>query len=200
MTDKTRKYPWGDVEIIDTPGIYAGRTNHDEETLEQVAKSDLLVFVVSNNLFNPQGGAFFQELIHEMQRVGQVMLLINKMSCTPETLKKSILEVIEPYHPDDFFTSFVDAKDYLDAQIEEDEEESAYMLEESNFRIFHSNFVRFIEKNRLNSKLTTPLHKSTQLLEKARIFLSTEEGLSRDLLELLRRKSRVSTHLCRKLG
>ncbi|MFZ7910113.1 GTPase domain-containing protein [Bacillus cereus] len=195
MTDVTETYNWEEVEIIDTPGIYAGRLDHDRRTMEQISKSDLLVFVVSNELFNPQGGAFFRKLTHDMQRSGQIILVINKMSReagTPKTLEKSILEVIDPYHPKDFYTSFIDANCYLEAQLEEDdEEEKEYLEKKSNFSSFLDSIQNLIANNQLTARLLTPLHKSSEVLEKTLNYLSTDNKNERDLLELLRRKANL---------
>lgn len=60
-TDKVTEYQWNEVLLIDTPGIYAGRNDHDDITLKKISDSDLLVFVVPNELFNPQGGDFFKK-------------------------------------------------------------------------------------------------------------------------------------------
>ncbi|WP_061810463.1 GTPase domain-containing protein [Rossellomorea vietnamensis] len=193
MTDAAEKYEWENVEIIDTPGIYAGRTDHDEKTLDQISKSDLLVFVVSNELFNPEGGALFRKLLFDMQRSGQMMLVINKMSRevgTPEILEKTILEVIDPYHPSDFYTSFVDANYYLEAQLEEEDvEEKEYLEEKSNFNSFIASLERLIAANQLTARLVTPLHRGAEVLEKSLNHLGTDNKGERDLLELLRRKA-----------
>lgn len=116
LTDRTERYLWDELLLIDTPGIFAGRNDHDEVTLDQISKSDLLVFVVSNELFNPQGGVFFRKLAFELQRQGQMILVVNKMvreSGSPVTLTKSLLKVMEPAHPDDFYTCFIDSDSYL---------------------------------------------------------------------------------------
>jgi GTPase SAR1 family protein len=195
MTDATETYDWENVEIIDTPGIYAGRTDHDAKTLDQISKSDLLVFVVSNELFNPQGGAFFRKLVFDLQRSGQVMLVINKMSReagAPKVLEKSLLEVIDPYHPEDFYISYIDANYYLDAQLEEDdEEEKEYLEEKSNFDSFIISLQRLIASNQLTVRLLTPLHRSAEVLEKTLNYLSTDNTSERHLLELLRRKANL---------
>ncbi|WRP05652.1 GTPase [Rossellomorea aquimaris] len=195
MTDITQSYEWDNVEIIDTPGIYAGRLDHDSKTLDQISKSDLLVFVVSNELFNPQGGAFFRKLIHDMQRTGQIALVVNKMSReqgTPQILEKSILEVIDPYHPSDFYTSFIDANCLLEAKLEEDdEEERDYLQEKSNFDSFLDSLQKLITNNQLTARLLTPLHRSAEVLEKSLNYLSTDNKAERDLLELLRRKANL---------
>jgi hypothetical protein len=191
MTDRTEEYMWNNVRIIDTPGIYAGREDHDEKTHDQLSKSDLLVFVVSNELFNPQGGNFFRKIIHDMQRTGQVILVINKMSREqgkPSTLQKSLLEAMEPLHPDDFYTCFIDSHDYLDALLEEDDDERDYLLKESRFDTFLKSIQKLIDKNQLTARLLTPLHMSIEILEQAYNLLTTNDKLHRDMLEIFRRK------------
>ena len=188
-TDSITEYPWHDVLLIDTPGIYAGKTEHDEITLDRISRCDLLVFIVSNELFNPQGGEFFKKVC-EMQRVGQMLLVINKMSRggDPQYLIKSILEVIEPYHPNDFYTCFIDANSYLDSQLEQDQEEKEFLIEESNFDAFLSSLEKLINRNKLFAKLATPLHRAVYTLDQTRNLLSTDDPTTRNLLELLRRK------------
>jgi len=188
-TDFITEYPWHDVLLVDTPGIYAGKTEHDEITLDRISRCDLLVFMVSNELFNPQGGEFFKKVC-EMQRVGQMLLVVNKMSRggDPKYLIKSILEVIEPYHPNDFYTCFIDANSYLDAQLEQDQEEKEFLINDSKFDTFLSSLEELINRNKLSAKLATPLHRAVDTLDQARNLLSTDDPITRNLLELLRRK------------
>ena len=191
-TDEVTEYPWKDVLLVDTPGIYAGKTDHDQKTLDRISKSDLLFFVVPNELFNPQGAAFFKKVADEMQRVGQMVLAINKMSResgTPETLLQTILKVIEPYHSSDFYTCFIDADSYLKARYEQDEEEKEFLIAESNFNEVLTSLQKLINKNQLSARLATPLHRAVDMLEQACNILSTGDKTSRDFLEILRRKS-----------
>jgi len=190
-TDRITEYPWKEVLLVDTPGIYAGRTDHDQITLEQISKNDLLIFVVPNELFNPQGGAFFKRVANEMQRVGQMLLVINKMSRErgkPEDLLKSILEVIEPHHPNDFYTCFIDADFYVKAQSEKDEDEKGFLLQESNFDAFLSSLHKLIDRNKLYARLLTPLNRALDILERSYNILITDDKSARDFLELLHRK------------
>jgi GTPase Era involved in 16S rRNA processing len=191
-TDEVTEYPWKDVLLVDTPGIYAGKTDHDQKTLDRISKSDLLVFLVPNELFNPQGAAFFKKVADEMQRVGQMVLVINKMSResgTPETLLQTILKVIEPYHPSDFYTCFIDADSYLKARYEQDEEEKEFLIAESNFNEVLTSLQKLINKNQLSARLATPLHRAVDMLEQSCNILSTGDKTSRDFLEILRRKA-----------
>jgi hypothetical protein len=193
-TDKVSQYNWQDVLLLDTPGVYAGREDHDEVTLKEIAQSDLLVFVVPNELFNPQGGSFFKRVVNNMQRVGQIMLVVNKMSREggeTEVLINSILEVIEPYHPQDFNICFIDGNSYLKARYENDEKKKLSLLKKSNFNEFLNSLQNLIESNQLTAKLITPLHKTVDLLEKSYNLLVTDDQLNRDVLEISRRKINI---------
>ena len=193
-TDKTEIYEWGSVLLIDTPGIYAGRPEHDKITLDQISKSDLLVFVISNELFNPQAGEFFKKVSQEMQRVGQMVLVVNKMSRetgTPQDLLNTILKVIEPYHPDDFYTCFIDARSYLEACKEDDKDEKQFLMNLSNFGAFLEALNKLIKKNQLYARLVTPLHRAFDMIEKSLDILTTEDSTVRNFLEILRRKALI---------
>jgi GTP-binding protein EngB required for normal cell division len=50
-TDVVTAYDWNGVRLLDTPGVHAGHPDHDEKTYEIIARADLLVFVVTNELF-----------------------------------------------------------------------------------------------------------------------------------------------------
>jgi len=190
-TDKVTEYSWQDILLLDTPGIYAGNKEHDTITLEKISKCDLLVFVVPNELFNPQGAEFFQKVAKEMQRVGQMVLLVNKMSREsgkPDDLLSTIAQVIEPHHPNDFYTCFIDADSYLKAQDPKYTKYQTNLLVKSNFNYFLDSLQKLIKKNQLSARLVTPLHHAVDILDKSLIFLSTDDKRTRDLLELLRRK------------
>lgn len=192
ITDKTASYDWKEVFLIDTPGIYSGRSEHDEITLDQISKSDLLVFVIPNELFNPQAGKFFREVAQK--RVGQMILVINKMSRetgTPEELTKTILQVIEPYHPDDFYTCFIDADCQLKARHEEDEEEKQFLQKEANFAKLVNALNILVEKNHLYARLITLLHRAVDVIEQSINVLDSKDKISYDLLEILRRKTLI---------
>jgi len=193
-TDKVTEYAWQDVLLLDTPGIYAGNTEHDDITLERISKCDLLVFVVTNELFNPQGAEFFQTVANQMQRVGQMVLVVNKMSResgSPQDLLSTITQVIEPYYPQQFYTCFIDADSYLKSQDPKYIKYQQSLQTKSNFNDFLDSLQKLIQKNELSAKLVTPLHRAVDTLEKSLNFLSTGDKTTRDLLEILRRKKNI---------
>ena len=46
-TDAIKVYPWNGVLIADTPGIYAGRPEHDALSLDFIRKADLLIYMIT---------------------------------------------------------------------------------------------------------------------------------------------------------
>ncbi|TAF07121.1 MAG: hypothetical protein EAZ77_10830 [Nostocales cyanobacterium] len=193
-TDKVTEYAWQDVLLLDTPGIYAGNTEHDDITLERISKCDLLVFVVPNELFNPQGAGFFQTVAKGMQRVGQMVLVVNKMSResgSPEDLLSTITQIIEPYHSQDFYTCFIDADSYLKSQNPKYIKYQQSLQFKSNFNDFLDSLQKLIKQNELSARLVTPLHRAVDTLEKALNFLSTGDKIIRDSSEIWRRKKGI---------
>ena len=83
-TDKVTSYPWNDVMIVDTPGIDTGtRPDHDELTYSAIASSDMLIYVVSNELFGREGGEDFRKLAITNQKAKEMILVVNKMKREP---------------------------------------------------------------------------------------------------------------------
>lgn len=52
-TQYAHSYDWNGLEVIDTPGIHTKlRPDHDEISYDAIASADMLVFVVTNELFD----------------------------------------------------------------------------------------------------------------------------------------------------
>src|SRR5690606_36735383 len=51
-TEIPQAYPWGNIVLVDTPGIFAGRPDHDEVSIAYMNKADLLVYVISTQGFS----------------------------------------------------------------------------------------------------------------------------------------------------
>lgn len=202
LTDKTEIYEWNDVLIIDTPGVYAGKKDHDEKTFEQISKSDLIVFVVPNELFNEDGGNFFRKVAYEMKRDKQILLVVNKMAKetgVKEHLVNSLSLVTEPNHPEYFNICFVDALNYIESFKEEDQDDKKRLLKKSNFEGFHKSLDILIHENKLTAKIVTPLHKIASILEESRNFLSATNNNEKNLLEIGRRRKIIIRNLKTKL-
>ena len=78
-TDKTEDYQWRSVTLTDTPGISAGRTDHDSITHEKIKQADLLVYVVTYSLFDNVLIEDFKRLSIDYNYKSKMLLVVNKM-------------------------------------------------------------------------------------------------------------------------
>ena len=79
-TEKTHTYDWGGITVVDTPGVHTQlRPDHDEITYRAIASADLLVFVVTNELFDSHLAKHFRNLAIERDKAHEMMLVVNKM-------------------------------------------------------------------------------------------------------------------------
>ena len=51
-TDSTTEYPWHGIKVIDTPGLWTERKDHDAITLDAISRADLLVYCLTYSLFD----------------------------------------------------------------------------------------------------------------------------------------------------
>ncbi len=51
-TSAVHEYPWHHVLLVDTPGVKAGEALHDERAEEALRKADLVIFVITVDLFD----------------------------------------------------------------------------------------------------------------------------------------------------
>ena len=119
--DTVTGYDWEGIQLLDTPGVHAGYTDHDETTYQTIAKVDLLVFVITGELFDDLMGEHFRDLAFIRDKATGILFVVNKMGMvpgTPEIKLPDIAQVTEPRSPEDFGTVFIDAQSYLEG-IEE---------------------------------------------------------------------------------
>ena len=107
-TDKVTAYDWNGIRLLDTPGIHAGYPEHDEKTYSAIDKADLLVFVITSELFDDIVGKHFRELCFNRNKASETLLVINKMAIdpgTPDTKLPDIEQVTRPKTPADFHST-----------------------------------------------------------------------------------------------
>ncbi|MBC7007058.1 50S ribosome-binding GTPase [Pseudoalteromonas sp. BZK2] len=193
-TDQVIKYDYKDLVVWDTPGILAGeREQHDEASFIAMDQADLLVYVITNELFDDVVGAAFRDLCFTKGREKEILLVVNKSqrdSGTVETKLNGIAEVLEPRIPEDFPIVFVDAESYFESLEEEGEEDRAELMALSNFSGFIEAIDKFSQERGLLGKLTTPLGAIHTQLEELLGKLAAEDPTQEALVELLQQKIR----------
>lgn len=192
-TDKTSDYDWNEIKLIDTPGLFTDRQDHDEITYSAIAKADLLVFCLTHMLFDDYTVENFKKLAYDKGYRWKMMLVVNKMSSEGEDEEKkisnyrhSIAEALKPYSLEEFPISFIDAKDYCDGVDQEDD----FFTEISRFDTFITELNRFVEGRAALTKFDTPVRIALRCLDDAQIGFTRRSGGDTAFLEVLSRLSR----------
>lgn len=187
-------YAWNGIEIVDTPGIQTGlREDHDAITENAIKKADLLVFVITNELFNPTLKAYFKKLAYDMGKAEQMLLVINKMDRggEKEVLYADIDEVLtEPYGKykmkslNSFSPCFINAESYLEAQEETDLEIKQELLNMSGYEDLEKALNLFADQKGLFGKLRTPIQIMEDLLDNVELNICDDKGDNDKIKEL----------------
>ncbi|MDR0140314.1 GTPase [Metabacillus idriensis] len=191
-TDKPKSYQWGNVLLIDTPGILAGNDEHDSLSLRYMDHADLLVYVITVNGFDDIIGKNFRKLAFEQNRASRMLLVMNKISSESISNKdnwiESINPVIEPLSPKELKLTCIDAQDYIDGFNEFNSLEGKELISLSNFMEFQDQLNHFVKEKGLIGRIITPLNLietySNQIINT--LTADTDEVLK--LQELLRQK------------
>jgi GTP-binding protein EngB required for normal cell division len=192
-TDETAIYEWQGLHLIDTPGLYTDRKDHDEKTYEAIARADLLVFCLTPMLLDSITSENFQKLAYKLGYRWKMMLVVNKMSDEAgeddqkiHSYTDSLQKAIEPYSIQEFPLCFVDAKDYCEGVDQADPE----YIEWSRFNTFVNQLNQFSEERGTLARLDTPSRICLKYLENFEIHVVRSSGKDTAFLEVLSRLNR----------
>ncbi|WOB44397.1 GTPase [Thermoleptolyngbya oregonensis NK1-22] len=192
-TDATTPYDWNGIKIIDTPGLFTDRTDHDDITYEAIAKADLLVFCLTHMLFDTLTVENFKKLAYDKGYRWKIMLVVNKMSAAAgeeeqkiASYRHSLDEALKPYSLNEFPICFIDAKDYCEG-IDDDDD---FLVEISRFDTFITELNRFVEHRSSLTRLDTPVRIALGCLDDAQISFARNSDEDTAFLEVLSRLSR----------
>ena len=193
-TDKTANYDWNGIKLIDTPGLFTDRKDHDEITYEAINKSDLLVFCLTYMLFDSLTAENFKKLAYEKGYRWKMMLVVNKMSDEAgeeaqkiANYRQSLAEALKPYSLDEFPVCFIDAKDYCEG-VDEAED---FLLEVSRFQTFIDALNNFAERRGTLARYDTPMRIALSCVDDAQSSFTRNNNQDSTFIELLTRLSRT---------
>lgn len=173
-TMETHSYDWNGIEVVDTPGIKTTiRPDHDEISYKAIARADMLVYVVTEELFDDLVGQNFRKLLLEKDKAAEMILVVNKMADIGNTEEnrliklKDLEKVTTPYSPSDLRTVFVDAESYIDSLSEDDPDIATELKERSNYDQLVETLNEFVADKGISSRLTTVLYKLFDILQGA---------------------------------
>lgn len=199
-TEKSHTYDWGGITVVDTPGVHTQlRPDHDEITYRAIAGADLLVFVVTNELFDSHLAKHFRNLAIERDKAHEMMLVVNKMRrCAKgnsqeaqNVIREDLRKVLAPFTPEDLRTTFIDAEAALESKTETDGEIAKILLKKSGVDGFTQELNRFVREKGLSSRYTTALYSLEQILQEALASESTGDKDIDALEELLLQRRRA---------
>ncbi|MBR8835180.1 MAG: 50S ribosome-binding GTPase [Stigonema ocellatum SAG 48.90 = DSM 106950] len=193
-TDKTASYDWNSIKLIDTPGLFTDRIDHDEITYEAINKADLLVFCLTYMLFDSVTAENFKKLAYEKGYRWKMMLVINKMSdeAGEETQKianyrKSLAEALKPYSIDEFPICFIDAKDFCEGVDTQED----FLIEISRFQTFIDALNNFVARRAALARFDTPIRIALGCVDEAQLSFTRNSSEDSAFLEVLTRLSRT---------
>ncbi len=193
-TDRTSSYDCNGIKLIDTPGLFTDRKDHDDITYEAIAKADLLVFCLTYMLFDSVTAENFKKLAYEKGYRWKMMLLVNKMSDEAgeeeqkiANYRKSLAEALKPYSLDEFPICFIDAKDYCEGVDEEDD----FLLEVSRFQTFIDALNSFVKRRAALTRFDTPVRIALTSVDDAQLSFTRNSTQDSAFLEVLTRLSRT---------
>jgi len=193
-TDVTANYDWNSIKLIDTPGLFTDRKDHDEITYEAINKADLLVFSLTYMLFDSITVENFKKLAYEKGYRWKMMLLINKMSDEAgeeaqkiANYRKSLAEALKPHSLDEFSVCFIDAKDYYEGVDQNDD----FLIEISRFQTFIDSLNNFVQRRAALARFDTPVRIVLASVDEAQLSFTRNSNQDATFLEVLARLSRT---------
>ena len=183
-TQSVQEYDWNGILVIDTPGVHTKiRPDHDEMTYKAISTADLLVFVITNELFDSHLGGHFRELAITRDKSHEMMLVVNKMQRsaggnTPqlqEVIRNDLRKVLAPVTPEALRTSFIDAALAVEARQETDCDIRRLLEQKSAFETFLECVNKFVRDKGHAGRYTTTLYALEQVLQEALAAVPTDE-------------------------
>ena len=175
-TQRTHEYDWNGLKVVDTPGVHTElNADHDKISYAEIVAADMLVFVITNELFDSHLAEHFRKLAIDKDKGKEMILVVNKMERTANgntsyqqnIIKEDLEKVLAPFTTEELNLCFLDAESYFES-LEEREFDSKIadkLLEKSGYSNFIEILNNFVDKKSLNSKLTTKIYKILNKLE-----------------------------------
>ena len=175
-TEQTHRFDWNGVAVIDTPGIHTKiRPDHDATAYEAISGADLLVFVITNELFDSYLADHYRKLTIDRDKGHETILVVNKMGRhalgnTPESravITEDLRAPLKPFTPEQLRITFTDAESALEAQTETDFEFQRMLAEQGNLPTLIANLDALARERGLSARRTTVLYAIDEVLQTA---------------------------------
>ena len=205
-TSQTKPFEWKGVTLVDTPGIQAEAdddTDHDEIARASTLDADLILFVLTNELFNDRLATHFRFVAGPdgLGLVDKMLVIVNKMDREPkpdemgEEIISEVEHTMSPLRPPVHLAA---VESYLKSQ-RSDGKRKERLVKGSRIPELMTAIDEFIKERGELGRLTRPLQLFEEVLEKQRDSLLGDDESVRQEMENNRRQKRIVSEADRQL-
>lgn len=89
-TDEINLYSHKDFFIVDTPGLFSEKTEHDEKTKQYISEADLIIFTTDAvNPLKESQHPTIKWILKDLNKINQTIFIINKLDTTGIDIENS---------------------------------------------------------------------------------------------------------------
>jgi small GTP-binding protein len=195
-TDDVTTYDWdGDVQLVDTPGVHAGRPQHDERAEQALQSADLVLFAVTVELFDDVLVAHLRDVLGRLGKSRQTLIVLTKagtLDAAAGVRETAIKEALGPFAEIPWVEC--DAQYYLDGLdlIDSEPNEARQFIESSGLDRVAAIINEFARQQGESGRLSQPLQLIVALTFEALASLTDDPEEQAVLTVLARQRSALS--------
>jgi small GTP-binding protein len=196
-TDEATEYDWdGDVILVDTPGVHAGRPHHDERAEQALQSADLVLFAVTVELFDDILVAHLRDVLGRLGKTRQTLIVVTKAGTMPPPApgvrEAAINEALGPF--DQVPWVECDAQYYLDGLelADSDRTDATAFIAASGLANVASLINHFASQQGELGRLSQPLQLLLAISLEASAALTDDPNEQAALKVLARQRSALS--------
>lgn len=205
-TSETKPFEWKGVTLVDTPGIQAEAddTDHDEIARTSTLDTDLILFVLTNELFNDRLATHFHFVAGPdgLGLADKMLVIVNKMDREDidnkdkdEVIISEVEDAIKPIRARVYLAA---VESYLRSQ-KSDGDRKERLVKRSRIPELVAAIDEFIKERGELGRLTRPLQLFEAALEKQRDSLLSDDESARQEMENNRSQKRIVSEANRQL-
>ncbi len=202
-TTSIDEYPWNGLSLVDTPGVQAEETDNDHDAIAREATlgADLILFVVSNELFNQRLADHLNYVIGDdglglSKKTSIIVNKIDRETNPDEMLLGEITKILGSYQEIPVY--FCSASKHKQASQEQSPIKERFE-KQSRFLDLINGINAFVDDAGANGRLSTPISIIGQCLEQLQSAVA-ETIEEKSKLELIRQQRRVLQKLQQRLA
>lgn len=200
-TTDIAEFAWRGLSLVDTPGVQSDNvsTDHDRISREATIGADLVLFVVTNELFSPKLAGHLHYIIDESglglgRKTAVIVNKIDRESNNDEVILSEVRKVLGTHDLPVFLCA---ASRFNEAQNHSSERRERF-IRQSRVGDLVEGINHFVNDAGALARIVTPLQQAMELLDVVEKSLVASND-DKNELELLRRNKRIVQDLEKRL-